>query len=1248
MKKTVALSLFAFFLLAGFVKGQNFALDPVKYHVFDKDSLEGFEQAAAERGAISEGFTGAEFPVRMYQLKRGYINNKYNLVTAPPKIQQNIYARQSSVVTPACTNEDFEATSAGTITATNQVAGWTVTQGSVNSIGSPTYPNNSCNLGLCCPNSPSESAVFNAPNGLIDPIIGSCYPIYSVFGSGPGDPAGSAANPQIVGGLKGDNFIRINSSLNNNSVEKLSKTFSVTPNNVVFQFAFIAVFSVGHGCCDAGAFSIKLPGIACPTFSASAPSAQCTSTTMTWLNDGIHNNLPTSGHLPCSPLDNSSDYVFNKWQISSIDLTPYLGQTITIEIVATDCTAGGHFGYVYFDAQCSPMTIIGNGNPFPAGTPSVTLPTCGASGATICATPGLGPYSWAGPNVPLSYATPAYTNQCFTSSLSATYTLYMNPPGACAPITRVINTTITPAPQLVANVVQATCGNTLAIVSVTPGGSAGSPSYISWFPTPVSLNSSTTMGTYAIPPGPNPKIVSITASDPLGCLVTVTAGVNPAAPIPTFQIANLSNTYTISCYTPSITLDLSTTYTYGTLGYFWSSSSYTSNATNVTLTRGGTYTITATDPVTQCAIKKVVTIGTNTTAPTTVLSPTFQSITCNSTVQTVNASSTSPTVNITHVFMSPLGGGYTSTGPNASYEPGFPGTYTHVVTNNANGCKTVKEFTVFSNQGFPTFTLVSPQNFTLGCSTKSFAIINISQGNTNPQGGAVSYTLLSPTASSVLPPGGNLSGQSVYTVTTPGTWTVVVRDNVSLCNTRMPQTILSNTLAPSIDTVIVPFPVLSCATPTTKLKGVSFTNNVNYNWSLPNNLNQSGDTLTVAANFATRTSTMLANYTLTIEDNSSTCKSTTVIPIRQNLFAPKALITNGGTNSLTCITPSVVLTNFSSSQIPPNTFYGSGNPPLPVVGLLWEGPTPQLPQENTSTYLALQAGEYTMTAKDMNNGCTTTTILTLFENRVYPLLDPPVTTPSLDCGSKDVTIIPKISTDEQFLTFQWISPPEANTSDPSKRNLTTNMTGEYKFIASDKKNGCVSDVVLTVLSGTLTAGFAADREKGYAPMTVNFINNSTSSTGNSSITTVWVFGNGGSITSTAAAVPVSTVFTQPGTYVVTMFAKKGLCVQTSTRTIEVELPSQIIVPNVFTPNGDGANDLFILQRSSNISEVKIEIFDRWGHKVYDLVSEKGQIEWDGKNQFGKECPEGTYFYILKAIGRDDMSYEKKGTISLMR
>ncbi|MEI6019911.1 MAG: hypothetical protein WCR21_02190, partial [Bacteroidota bacterium] len=472
-KRNTLIAALVLFILGftSFNKAQNyqetrrFTVPSFVYQSIDPDSLKGFDDDAARASAISEGFLGQEFPVRMYRLKREYINNKYNLVR-PSAVDYNAVnvpsAANKGAVLAACVNEDFEATTTTTsLTTNNAIMGWTVDMGS-NSGNTSGTGWNSCNLLGCCASAPTAAVVFNAPTGYVDPVIGACYPIYSVFGSTAGGSAADAANPQIANGMFGSSFIRINDANNDYSIHKLSKTFAISPATALFQFAFISVFYPGHGCCDAGAFSIKLYNngnqIPCPTFSASALSSACTNT---------NTNVTFLNSVSCTTASvNGSSPIFNKWQIASMDLTPYIGQSITIQIVASDCTGGGHYGYVYFDAQCGPLTIYGNGLPYAAGSGTVTVPTCGVAGATICAPAGMGLYSWAGPNVPLNFATPSFTNQCYTTSISALYTVSMAAPGASCGISRVVQSTITPAPALNITSVQAQCGGTQATINV--------------------------------------------------------------------------------------------------------------------------------------------------------------------------------------------------------------------------------------------------------------------------------------------------------------------------------------------------------------------------------------------------------------------------------------------------------------------------------------------------------------------------------------------------------------------------------------------------------------------------------------------------------------------------------------------------------------------------------------------------------------------------------------------------------------
>lgn len=97
---------------------------------------------------------------------------------------------------------------------------------------------------------------------------------------------------------------------------------------------------------------------------------------------------------------------------------------------------------------------------------------------------------------------------------------------------------------------------------------------------------------------------------------------------------------------------------------------------------------------------------------------------------------------------------------------------------------------------------------------------------------------------------------------------------------------------------------------------------------------------------------------------------------------------------------------------------------------------------------------------------------------------------------------------------------------------------------------------------------------------------------------------------------------RPGKYSVTA---TNLCGTYSNSIIVKEGFCQLIVPNSFTPNGDGKNDLFRALGTEYINSFQMTIFDRWGNKIYH--SGNRSEGWDG-TLYGKAVPSGTYVYMI--------------------
>ena len=831
-------------------------------------------------------------------------------------------------------------------------------------------------------------------------------------------------------------------------------------------------------------------------------------------------------------------------------------------------------------------------------------------------------------------------------TVNTTYTLYatgLNSSSVAVTQTAVSNATVYQQPTATSTATQATCLNVTNSFSINLSffPTAPIPGYtVTWNNFPTGVTSNTVLAhTGTIVPG----VYSATITATGGCKSTTSFTIDPNPAPATISLTPAGPNYIVTCYDPTVCITAAN----ASFNYTWtgiSTPSVVAQTNCYTFLNGGNHTITAENPASGCIATKIISITINTVAPSAVISPTFQNITCNLTSITNVTATSNQSVNITHLFISPQGGTYSSNVNPSPYQPGSSGTFTHIVINDVNGCSTTRQFTLASNQGYPTFTVFSPQNYTLGCTTKSVANLSILNGATTPIGGPISYTFLPPGSSSVIT-SGTLSASNNINITIPGTWTVITKDNTSSCETRVPVSIISNTAGPTIDALVIPRQILTCETPSVILEASSITPSVSYNWAFPGIAgNLPSYSINVNANFTVASSnTLIANYTLTLTDENNKCRTTTIVPMYQNLYLPDARIANVGQLTINCKTQSLTLTNTSVTKIPANTFTNNGA----VIGKRWDGPSPQQSLFNSSTYVALVPGVFTLIAKDSNNGCESTATINVVDDRNYPNVNEGTPVISiLDCGSNTVVVaksVPSVG-----VSYKWSPPAGASISNPTFSFATVQFPGVYDVLVTNTINGCATRTTATVKSNTiLTTDFEPSVTYGFAPLEVKFTNNSFSANGSGSIASVWNYGNGKVSTAASTTIIPSTIFNSAGIYTVTLYTRKGDCLGTSTKTINVEIPSSLTIPNVFTPNGDGINDIFFL-KTSNLNEISIIIYDRWGTKVYELISNKGNIAWDGKNQVDAEVPQGTYFYKLKAEGMDGQIFEKKGTITLIR
>lgn len=92
--------------------------------------------------------------------------------------------------------------------------------------------------------------------------------------------------------------------------------------------------------------------------------------------------------------------------------------------------------------------------------------------------------------------------------------------------------------------------------------------------------------------------------------------------------------------------------------------------------------------------------------------------------------------------------------------------------------------------------------------------------------------------------------------------------------------------------------------------------------------------------------------------------------------------------------------------------------------------------------------------------------------------------------------------------------------------------------------------------------------------------------------------------------------------------------------------SKLEMPNAFSPNGDGINDIYKAKDGyQSIIEFHAYIFNRWGQKLYEWDDPAGG--WDGKYK-GKDVKQGAYFVLVKAKGADGRTFNIRRDVNLLR
>jgi gliding motility-associated-like protein len=400
--------------------------------------------------------------------------------------------------------------------------------------------------------------------------------------------------------------------------------------------------------------------------------------------------------------------------------------------------------------------------------------------------------------------------------------------------------------------------------------------------------------------------------------------------------------------------------------------------------------------------------------------------------------------------------------------------------------------------------------------------------------------------------------------------------------------------------------------------------NYTYQWTGPNNFSSTLPTVKVPITAYN----MAGNYVLTVTQFG--CTSDTAEVVLVNIGHKPVDDFTITANNLCTPQQSFTITNNSSDYVSLQWDYGTGaNTPTTLSG-------------NSVNLTYNTYGEKTITITAIGNtGCVTTLSKTVMVP-MKPAL------PVINAGTGKVCVGDSLtlSTPVQAnTTYLWSRPNGFTATTPVVKILATGpgIAGTYSLTVT--QGLCTSDVATTVIDAAdiisiPVASFTAIPAIPASltvPTSVLFTNTSTLAD-----SYLWNFGDGSTSTDVN---PVHT-YTTKGDFTVTLTAtSQGLCNNTVAKgKLIVRYNVVIFIPNTFTPNGDGINDVFNV-KITNTKTYHIQIFNRFGAKLYDGYDTGNP--WQGIYN-GQNVPVGTYYYVIDALTLNDDKLKESGPVTIIR
>ncbi|MFL5728273.1 MAG: PKD domain-containing protein [Cytophagaceae bacterium] len=418
---------------------------------------------------------------------------------------------------------------------------------------------------------------------------------------------------------------------------------------------------------------------------------------------------------------------------------------------------------------------------------------------------------------------------------------------------------------------------------------------------------------------------------------------------------------------------------------------------------------------------------------------------------------------------------------------------------------------------------------------------------------------------------------------------------------------------------------------------VSFTNSsailpaavITYNWDF-------GDASTSTAVNPSHLYGAPNTFTVKLKASASGCsdsttQSLTVFPIPDATITATALSACNGTNDTLKI----------------NSLYDS-----PAYTVVWTNQTTNSVVANdTSMIIVSTGGSYKATVTQTASGCDDADSVSV--NFINLPVGPAIVAPATTCSNAALKLIGTVTSGDS-LSYSWITTNGSGVFSAANNDTTFYTPAaldppvlNFTFSAYNRCDSLTATQNVTLLAAP-TGSFTFTPAEPFENDLISIVNN-TDTVANNIVSYGWIFDDG----TTSTLFNPTHAFQTAGKHIMTFSATSSLgCTGLIKDSVYVSGP-RIFIPNVFAPTANNPENSVCKVYGVGISpmDFSFKIFDKWGSIVYQTTdfNTANTLGWNGNNLSGGDpLPMGVYTYAVKGHFFDGDTFEKAGTVTLVR